>query len=201
MEKHNNDNVSLKRDTGKLGFAAIALNGVIGTGIFALPAIAVVKSGNFSPWLFLICAVLIMTVVLSFARAASFVRGASPMVRMNELSHQDDTISLQSSMRNVNDVPLDIQSINFSLVVNDEELFAYTGPVNTNIVANGTETWSVDVVENETSRDLLDSLQNGGVKSLPYSLEGKITTMDDDTLRFEHEGHIYPLPGRPGRFR
>jgi len=74
MKKYNNDNVSLKRDIGKLGFAAIALNGVIGAGIFALPAIAVAKSGNFSPWLFLICAVLIMTVVLSFARAASFVR-------------------------------------------------------------------------------------------------------------------------------
>ena len=71
---HNNKNDSLNRDIGQLGFAAIALNGVIGAGIFALPAVAAVKSGNFSPWLFLICAVLIMTVVLSFARAASFFR-------------------------------------------------------------------------------------------------------------------------------
>lgn len=66
--------VSLNRDIGQLGFAAIALNGVIGAGIFALPAVAAAKSGYFSPWLFLICAVLIMTVVLSFARAASFFR-------------------------------------------------------------------------------------------------------------------------------
>jgi APA family basic amino acid/polyamine antiporter len=65
---------SLNRDIGQLGFAAIALNGVIGAGIFALPAVAAAKSGYFSPWLFLICAVLIMTVVLSFARAASFFR-------------------------------------------------------------------------------------------------------------------------------
>ena len=71
---NNNNEVSLKRDIGQLGFAAIALNGVIGAGIFALPAVAASKSGNFSPWLFLICAVLIMTVVLSFARAASFFR-------------------------------------------------------------------------------------------------------------------------------
>jgi len=71
---NNNKSVSLTRDIGQLGFAAIALNGVIGAGIFALPAIAAAKSGNFSPWLFLICAVLIMTVVLSFARAASFFR-------------------------------------------------------------------------------------------------------------------------------
>lgn len=71
---NNNKNISLNRDIGQLGFAAIALNGVIGAGIFALPAVAAAKSGNFSPWLFLICAVLIMTVVLSFARAASFFR-------------------------------------------------------------------------------------------------------------------------------
>ena len=71
---NNNKDASLNREIGQLGFAAIALNGVIGAGIFALPAVAASKSGDFSPWLFLICAVLIMTVVLSFARAASFFR-------------------------------------------------------------------------------------------------------------------------------
>lgn len=70
----NNNDESLNREIGQMGFAAIALNGVIGAGIFALPAIAAAKSGAFSPWLFLVCAVLIMTVVLSFARAASFFR-------------------------------------------------------------------------------------------------------------------------------
>jgi len=69
---NNDKNISLNREIGQVGFAAIALNGVIGAGIFALPAIAAAKSGDFSPWLFLVCAVLIMTVVLSFARAASF---------------------------------------------------------------------------------------------------------------------------------
>lgn len=69
-----NKDVSLNREIGQLGFVAIALNGVIGAGIFALPAVAAAKAGAFSPWLFLICAVLIMTVVLSFARAASFFR-------------------------------------------------------------------------------------------------------------------------------
>lgn len=64
---------SLERDISRLGFAAIALNGVIGAGIFALPAVAAARSGNFSPWLFLFCAVLIMSVVLCFSRAASFV--------------------------------------------------------------------------------------------------------------------------------
>ena len=71
---NSNKDASLNREIGPIGFSAIALNGVIGAGIFALPAVAAAKSGNFSPWLFLICAVLIMSVVLSFARAASFFR-------------------------------------------------------------------------------------------------------------------------------
>ena len=69
--KNNKD--LLDREISRLGFAAIALNGVIGAGIFALPAVAAARSGNFSPWLFLLCAVLIMSVVLCFSRAASFV--------------------------------------------------------------------------------------------------------------------------------
>ena len=123
------------------------------------------------------------------------------MVRMNELHHQDNTITLELSMRNVNGVPLDIHSIDFSLMVDDDELFGYQGPADTNIVANGTETWSVEIEESQTSRELLDKLQSGEVKSLPYSLKGSVKSLDDGTLRFQHEGHIYPLPGRPGHFR
>jgi APA family basic amino acid/polyamine antiporter len=62
----------LRREISQLGFAAISLNGVIGAGVFALPAVAAAASGLFSPWLILICCLLIMPIVLSFARAASF---------------------------------------------------------------------------------------------------------------------------------
>ena len=125
------------------------------------------------------------------------------MVRMTELSHQDNNINLQVTMRNLNGVDLDIKSIDFRLTVNEDEdeLFEYNGPVDTNIVANGTETWSVEVVESEASRKLLESLENGEIKSLPYALKGSVTSTDDSKLRFEHEGHIYPLPGKPGHFR
>ncbi len=123
------------------------------------------------------------------------------MVRLKELSHQDDNITLKLSMRNLNGVALDINNNDFSLSTDDKEIFNYHGPAETNIVANGTETWSVEVVESEASRELLDSLQNGDIKSLPYELKGSVSSKDDGTLHFQHEGHLYPLPGRPGRFR
>jgi hypothetical protein len=148
-----------------------------------------------------VCWLLILAMMLSAACGSKIIRGASPMIRMSELSHQDNKINLQLNMRNVNGVPLDILGIDFLLSVHDQKLIAYKGPVDTNIVANGTETWSVEVTESPSSRELLEQLQNGNVKSLPYVLKGAVTTGDDGTLRFEHNGHMYPLPGRPGHFR
>ena len=146
-------------------------------------------------------ALLALAIMLSSACGNKLIRGASPMVRMTELIHEDNTISLQISIRNLNGVDLDVLGAELTLLVDDGELFSYRGPVNINIVANGTESWSVDGDESENSRRLLDELEKGEVKSLPYSLKGSVTSREDGLLRFEHEGHIYPLPGRPGHFR
>jgi len=150
---------------------------------------------------------LVLIVVLCTACGSKLVRGEPPLIRMTEISHRDGNISLQLSMRNLNGVDLNVQNIEFRLTVKEDEdtdeneLIAYEGPVGTRIVANGTESWSMDAVESEVSRKLLESLENGDVISLPYKLKGSITSTDDGTMRFEYEGHIYPLPGKPGYFR
>jgi hypothetical protein len=150
---------------------------------------------------------LVLMVVLCTACGSKLVRGEPPVIRMTELSHRDNGISLQLSMRNLNGVDLNVQNIEFRLTVrkdedtDENELIAYQGLVGTSIVANGTESWSVDAVESEASRKLLESLENGDVISLPYKLKGSITSKDEGTMRFEYEGHIYPLPGKPGYFR
>ncbi len=75
----------LKREINQLGFAAITLNGVIGGGLFALPAVAAAQAGWFSPWLFLICATLFMSIVFCFARLARlFVHTGGPSVYVSE---------------------------------------------------------------------------------------------------------------------
>ncbi|MEM1410809.1 MAG: amino acid permease [Pseudomonadota bacterium] len=65
---------ALRRDISRLGFSAMTLNSIIGAGIFGLPAVAAASSGDFAPWMFIICGVLTLTIVLSFARASSLVR-------------------------------------------------------------------------------------------------------------------------------
>src|SRR3546814_13606436 len=48
------------------------MNGVIGSGIFALPAVAIAQTGYFSPWVFILCGLLILSVALPLARTAGF---------------------------------------------------------------------------------------------------------------------------------
>ncbi len=75
----------LKREINQLGFAAITLNGVIGGGLFALPAVAAAQAGWFSPWLFLLCGALFMSIVFCFARLARlFVHTGGPSVYVSE---------------------------------------------------------------------------------------------------------------------
>lgn len=64
----------LIRAIGFLGVAVLALNSVIGGGIFGLPARVVEQVGLASPWLFLLVGVLVVTIVLTFAELASYFR-------------------------------------------------------------------------------------------------------------------------------
>ena len=150
---------------------------------------------------------LIIIALICTACGTRLIRGEPPVLRMTEIVHHDQKISLQLNIRNLNGVNLKIQAIDLTLTIDDEEredghkLFAYDGPAGINIVANGTEFWSIEVEESETSREMLDSLENGDVMSLAYTLKGSVKTEDEGSMRFEYEGHIYPLPGKPGHFR
>lgn len=145
---------------------------------------------------------LLLAVTLSLVACGDhLIHGVSPVVRMNDLSHDGKNITLQLSLRNRNGVEMDVQHIVFNLSVEDQELFAYNGPAETNIAANGTETWTVEIAESEATAARLNSLENGEVKSLPYAFSGKVTSAEAGDLKFEYEGHLYPVPGRPGQFR
>lgn len=150
---------------------------------------------------YLAMALMLVGALLFSGCGSKQVRGESPMLRISELSHQDGNVNLQLSIRNVNDEELDILELDFKLTTEDQQLLGYSGPAPVNIVANGTESWSVEIVEDNVLREQLDALQNDEIKSLPYLLEGSIRTLDTGKLRFETRGHLYPLPGRPGYFR
>lgn len=74
MSEAKNIEEALNRAISKLGYGAININSVIGAGIFGLPALVAARAGDFSPWAFLIGGLLVFTIVLCFAWAASMFR-------------------------------------------------------------------------------------------------------------------------------
>ena len=48
---------------------------------------------------------------------------------------------------------------------------------------------------------LLEQLQAGDLKSLPYDFSGAVLADGSRAYRFQRDGHIYTVPGRPGQFR
>lgn len=55
------------RSMGFFGAALLPVNGMIGAGIFALPAVLVAAVGNFAPWMMLLGGILFLPLVLVFA--------------------------------------------------------------------------------------------------------------------------------------
>lgn len=62
---------ALPRTVGFWGTALFPVNGMIGAGIFALPAIMVAAVGNFAPWMMLFGALLILPLALVFSILAT----------------------------------------------------------------------------------------------------------------------------------
>ncbi len=62
----------LRRDIGIFGASFLALNAMIGAGIFALPGKVAITAGLLSPWLFLVVGALFISVVLTFAELSSY---------------------------------------------------------------------------------------------------------------------------------
>ena len=66
---------SLVRRLSVLGLWLLTINGMIGAGIFGVPAEAARLAGAFSPWVFAICGVLQLPIMLCFAQLGSYFRG------------------------------------------------------------------------------------------------------------------------------
>lgn len=79
------DNEALPRTVGFWGAALFPVNGMIGSGIFALPAIMAAAVGSFAPWMMLFGAFLILPLALVFAVLSSrFDRHGGPVLYASE---------------------------------------------------------------------------------------------------------------------
>lgn len=64
------------RVVGPLGATLMSINGMIGAGIFALPALLYAEVGDFAPWMFLIFGLLFSCSILISARLSTMFRSS-----------------------------------------------------------------------------------------------------------------------------
>ena len=129
------------------------------------------------------------------------IEGRPPFIGISGMRLVDDALRAEFRVSNQNGVPMNIQAIDIGVTVDGVELVGENRPLELTIDANSAEEVHVEKAPGTFARELLDSLENGAVKSLPFSLQGRVLTREDGYLRFEQKGHLYPVPGKPGFFR
>jgi LEA14-like dessication related protein len=154
---------------------------------------------KFRPGLLLIGVVVSMTFIVSCG--PDIIKGRPPFISISSMSLIDDRLSADFDIRNQNGVPMTISGIDITVTVNDVELARENREFDLQIGANSAEEVNVEELPDDFTRELLKSLENKQVKSLPFDLEGRVQTAEDGILSFSHKGHLYPVPGKPGYFR
>lgn len=144
---------------------------------------------------------LLLVVAGAVSCASEIIKGRPPFISVSGMSLVDDRLSADFDIRNQNGVPMSIDTIDITMNINDVEIARENRNFELVVGANSAEEIHVDELPDDFTRELLDSLGSGEVKSLAFDLEGRVHTAEDGYLSFAHKGYLYPVPGKPGHFR
>ena len=146
-------------------------------------------------------AIFVLIILSSVSCGPQVIKGRPPFISISGMSLSDNVLSADFDVSNQNGIPMTISMIDITVTVNEVELTRENREFNLAIDANSTEEVHVEELPEECTRELLLSLESGEVKSLPFDLKGRVNTVEDGFLRYEHKGYLYPVPGKPGHFR
>lgn len=135
------------------------------------------------------------------ACGSNVIQGRPPFVGIASMSLQGDRLTTDFRISNQNGVAMNVQAYEINVTVDDTALLRESRASTLEIDANSAEELRVERTVDQASRELLQALERQDRPSLPFSLDGRVRTAEDGYLRFEHKGHFYPVPGRPGQFR
>lgn len=147
---------------------------------------------------------LLVGVLVLFGAAAcgpDVIKGRPPFIGISGMSLQGERLVADFRVSNQNGVPMTIQAYELSMSVDDTALVRENRTIALEIDANSAEELHVERDPGDAARELLMALERHERPSLPFQLTGRVRTLEDGYLAFEHKGHLYPVPGRPGQFR
>lgn len=147
-----------------------------------------------------VCVLLISVVVLA-ACATRFVTGHPPQVSLHALARDGQVITLDLNLRNVNDEALDLSRMEMRLELNDELLLQVDQALQLTMPARGRERVRVELTGGLAGLEVLDTLGGEQHDSRPWQLHGRLYNDRGRGMKVEAKGYLYPVPGRPGRFR
>jgi hypothetical protein len=129
------------------------------------------------------------------------IKGRPPFIGIAGMSLQDDVLTTDFRIANQNGVAMNIQAVEITVTVDGATLIREQAERQLAIDANSSEELRVERPADDSTRRLLGTLERREVRSLSFELAGRVRTQEDGYLKFEHTGHFYPVPGRPGYFR
>lgn len=144
---------------------------------------------------------LLLFVAVCTACSPKIIHGKPPFISISEFSLLEGRLSANFNINNQNGEEMNIDDIEIIVRGEEVELIRYKKDLRLSIGANSTEALGLEQHPDAMVQDVLVSLKDGEVPSLPFRLEGRVHTDEDGFLKFKHKGHLYPIPGKPGYFR
>lgn len=129
------------------------------------------------------------------------VLGEPPQVSLSGLERQAESVTLELSVRNVNDEALRLSGASVDLVLDGQPLAAGSRELTLRISARGRETLRFSLPAEPDGLEALQRLAKGGANRLPWTLQARLTTEGGRDRVTEAEGWLHPVPGQPDRFR
>ena len=131
------------------------------------------------------------------------IRGELPAIHLDSLTRTNDRVEVDIGIRNLNDSPLTIPSIQIALTVNDEPATELIDEqLELTVGARGREVIRLTGSSASNLDENLDLLTSGERSSLPWSMDVELgRSTGRGTRQTEANGFLHRVPGRLDSFR
>lgn len=129
------------------------------------------------------------------------VTNQPPQASVDGIERRGDTVQVELALGNVNDEPMRLSSLEFSLALDGVPLTSGRRDTSLMISANGREVLRIALPAEAEGLERLERLSGGEAARLPWTLTLALGIVEGSDRETRTEGWLHPVPGQPNRFR